>query len=57
MDLSIALVVLSLLMVIGIWALYWTVWKIRNELIDGREKLNSEFAEIRKALESKSSGA
>jgi hypothetical protein len=57
MNLSIALMVLSLLMVIGIWALYWTVWKMRNELIDGREKLRSEFAEMRKALESKTSGA
>jgi hypothetical protein len=54
---SIALVALTFLMVVGIWALYWTTWKIRNDLIDNRQKLTSELAEIRKALEGKTTGA
>jgi len=48
-----ALIVLTLLETIAIWALYWTAWKMRNDLIEGREKLKSELADIRKSLESK----
>lgn len=48
-----ALVGLTLLVTIAIWALYWTAWKIRNDLIEGRQKLASELAEIRKLLENK----
>ena len=57
MNFNSALIVLTLIMVIGIWVLYWTAWKIRNDLIDGRQKLTSELAEIRKALEGKATGA
>ena len=52
-----ALIVLILIMVIGIWALYWTTWKIRNDLLEGRQKLNSELDEIRKILGSKTDKA
>lgn len=48
-----ALLILTLLETIGIWALYWTAWKVHNEMIEGREKLKSELADMRKSLESK----
>jgi hypothetical protein len=57
MDLSFALTALTFIMLIGVWALYWTTWKIRNDLIEGRQKLDSELDEIRKALGSKTDKA
>ena len=36
---------------------YWAVWKIRGEMIEGREKLYSELSAMRKSLEGKSDSA
>ena len=52
-----ALVLLTLLVTIGIYAIYWTAWKIRNDLIEGRQKLNSELDQMKKLLEGKTGGA
>lgn len=43
--------------IIALLGTYWTVWKIRNDLIEGRNKLISELSEIRKLLESKGGSA
>ncbi|MHC4229967.1 MAG: hypothetical protein ACYSW0_21230 [Planctomycetota bacterium] len=34
-------------------AIYWTLWKIREELGPRQDKLMSELAEIRKSLETR----
>ena len=34
-------------------AVYWTLWKIRGELIEGRESLKSDLSDIKKLLETK----
>ena len=55
MDAGILL--LTLLETIAIWALYWTAWKIRGDLLEGREKLKAELSEMRKSLDGKTGGA
>lgn len=47
------LIPLTSLGTISLLAIYWTLWKIRGELTQGREKLNSDLSEVRKLLESK----
>jgi hypothetical protein len=43
--------------IIVLLAIYWTLWKVRAELNESREKLTSELSEIRKALETKAGKA
>ncbi|MHC4699647.1 MAG: hypothetical protein ACYTFQ_03630 [Planctomycetota bacterium] len=38
-------------------AVYWTLWKTRNDLIEGRENLKSQLSDIQKLLESKADKA
>ena len=40
-------------LLIVLLAIYWTMWKIRGELNESREKLISELSNIRKSLEKK----
>ena len=51
------LIVMNCFGVIILLAIYWTLWKIRGELNEGREKLQSELSEERKSLESKTGEA
>ena len=44
-------VVLICLMAVSVLAIYYTVFKVRQELNENLGKLNSEFAEVRKLLE------
>jgi hypothetical protein len=48
---------LTFLGTIALYAMYWTLWKIHGELIEGRKKLQSDLSEIRKSLESKADKA
>lgn len=52
-----AMFVLTFLETIAIWALYWTTWKIRGDLLEGREKLKAELSEMQKSLDAKTGGA
>ena len=52
-----AQLLMTLLGTIALFAIYWTAWKIRGELIEGREKLTSDLSEVRKLLESKNKKA
>jgi hypothetical protein len=51
--------VISLLcfLIIVLLAIYWTLWKIRGELNESREKLKSELSEVRNLLEKKADKA
>lgn len=48
-----ALISLTLFGTIALLAIYWTLWKIRGELLEGRKNLQSDLSEVRKLLESK----
>ncbi len=47
---TLALVLLCMVNVL-LLAIYWTLWKIREELGPRQDKLVSELSEIRKSLE------
>jgi len=47
------LITLTCFGTIALLAIYWTLWKIRGELTEGRQKLKSDLSEVRKLLESK----
>ena len=51
------LIVVSCFGITVLLAVYWTLWKIRGELNEGREKLESDLSEVRKLLESKADKA
>ncbi|MHC4511137.1 MAG: hypothetical protein ACYTAO_19670 [Planctomycetota bacterium] len=41
---------------VAVLAIYWTLWKVRAELNENLQKMASELAEVRKALEKKAGG-
>ena len=47
---------LLILMTISVLAIYWTVWKIRNELNQNLGKMVSELTQIRQSLQKKPGG-
>ena len=44
-------ILLLCLMTIVLLAIYYTVFKVRRELTESQEKMNSELSEVRKLLE------
>lgn len=50
---SIVLMTLTWFGTVSLLAMYWTLWKIRGELLEGRKNLQSDLSEVRKLLESK----
>jgi F0F1-type ATP synthase membrane subunit b/b' len=53
MNPEIGTVLLTLLIVVFLAAVYWTVFKIRADLNESQERIRAELSEIRKLLESK----
>jgi len=47
---------LLILLTISVLAIYWTVWKIRNELNQNLGKMVSELTQIRQSLQKKPGG-
>lgn len=47
---------LTCLMTVVLLAIYWTLWKIRGEMIEGREKLKSDLSEMRKLVDKQAGG-
>ena len=47
---------LLLLVTVSVLAIYWTVWKIRNELNQNLGKMVSELTQIRQSLQKKPGG-
>ena len=47
---------LLVLVTITVLAIYWTVWKIRNELNQNLGKMVSELTQIRQSLQKKPGG-
>ena len=50
------LIVLLCLVTVVVLAIYWTVWKIRNELNQNLGKMVSELTQIRQSLQKKPGG-
>ena len=50
-------VTLLCFLLVVVLAIYWTLWKIRGELNESREKLKFELSEVRKLLEKKADKA
>ena len=50
------LIVLVCLVAVVVLAIYWTVWKTRNELNQNLEKMVSEFTQIGQSLQKKPVG-
>jgi len=48
--------VLLPLATVSVLAIYWTVWKIRNELNQNLGKMVSELTQIRQSLQKKPGG-
>jgi len=48
--------VLLPLVTVSVLAIYWTVWKIRNELNQNLGKMVSELTQIRQSLQKKPGG-
>lgn len=57
MDVPTGTALLTLVIVVFLAAVYWTVFKIRGDLTESQERIRAELAEIRKLLASKTDKA
>jgi uncharacterized membrane protein YqjE len=57
MDPAAGMVLLTVLSVIFLAAVYWTLFKIRGDLAESQKQIRAELSEIRKLLESKTNKA
>ncbi|MHC4558966.1 MAG: hypothetical protein ACYS80_16875 [Planctomycetota bacterium] len=51
------IILLLCFLLIVVLAIYWTLWKVRGELVESLEKIRSVLDEVRKLLEGKADKA